>query len=88
MIKHKTYKLNMSDPVECAEGQLKIFIDQLEECRFTTTKPDLLEWEIRLYKFMLLDPVRRLDAYHKTRKVGGALLDKREVVNKLGWIVP
>lgn len=66
-----------------------MFRSELMAMRTTTTKRDELEWEIRLYDFMLLDPEARLQQYHDAREGDSTrfLIPKREVVQKLGWVV-
>lgn len=86
----KEYKIDYAKPEEAAVTTLNMFKDTLVACRGKSPKPEELEWEIRLYDFMLLDPVARLEAYMKTRvpKLGKAPLAKRKVVEMLGWEVP
>jgi hypothetical protein len=86
----KTYSLDYDDPNAAAKVTLQIFIDQLTELRSTTSKPAELEWEIRVYHFILEDPVKRLTAYQNARRRGDGLkpYSKRDAVAKLGWVIP
>jgi hypothetical protein len=53
-------------------------------------KPKELEWEIKLYKWILAQPDSRqkADEYLKARHRGsGGLYSKREAVRILGWVI-
>lgn len=91
----REYHIDYNDPVAAAKTTLQLHIDTLVSFRHTTAHPEELEWEIRLYEYMLEDPVARLKAYQDVRY--GTMdtpddwhppLDKREVVKILGWVVP
>jgi hypothetical protein len=72
----------------CAVG-----IRLLEGLRKTTRKPADLEWEIRLYKWILQqpDPEATAKQYFEMRENQTdpfMPLGKRETVKRLGWVVP
>lgn len=85
-----TIDMNGSD--ESARTMVQIFLDQLHAFRSTTNKPDELEWEIDVYKYILGDPAKRLAAYNNARHGDGPHLgirvSKRKAVEKLGWVIP
>jgi hypothetical protein len=62
------------------------FILQLKKYRQTTSNPEQLEWEIRLYEFMLKDPDSLLNQYMEKRYSSGTL-SKQETVKLLGWVI-
>lgn len=87
----REYTIDLNDPNEAARGQLQIFIDQLESMRATTPKPEELEWELKVYRYMLEDPAARLAAYMKARRTnpnGASMRSKRQAVKILGWEIP
>lgn len=63
-------------------------VAQLEGYRLTHKNPSELEWEIRVYNFILGSPDRndRAEQYLKSRHKAG-LKTKRQVVKDLGWNV-
>ena len=67
-----------------------MLIDQLESYRKITRNFDDLEWEIRLYRFMLENPEDLLLQFHEARYQDGTeiLKSKREVASILGWEIP
>lgn len=90
----------MTDPqteeftVDLSKGEAEIvrmLIRQLEKCRKSTPQPSELEWEIRLYEYILSqpDPDETARQYMNARdKLGtGRMLPKRDVVVALGWDV-
>jgi hypothetical protein len=90
----REYHIDYSDPVAAAKTVLQLHIDTLVSFRGTTTShPEELEWEIRLYEYMLEDPVVRLKQYQDVRYgeiepgVYTPPLSKKETVAKLGWVV-
>lgn len=75
-------------PEKASISAIEIMKESLMRCRHTTKKPDELEWELRVYEFMLLNPVNRLADYMKVRNRDGGyphLVPKRQVVQELGW---
>jgi hypothetical protein len=72
-------------------GSIRVSLEQLKSYRGKSPKPDELEWEIRLYEFILAqpDPDLAADLYFKRRNHGHGLppLRKRDVARKLGWEV-
>lgn len=52
-----------------------------------SANPEELEWEIKLYEWILGQPdaLEKASSYLRVRNAGGRLLSKREVVEKLGW---
>lgn len=88
MIERK-YSIDYNNPVKAAQTTIQAFIDSLTDLRAGCPNPEDLEWEIRLYQFILLDPIARLKAYQEQRFSKGYVpVKKREVVRKLGWKVP
>lgn len=83
----REYKLDLADPIGSAKTKIQMFRDQLIGYRGISPLPDELEWEIRLYDFMLEDPVTRLEQYNTARMVGHTLRSKRAVAKDLGWEV-
>ncbi len=74
-----------------ATGLIRVALEQLRAYRATTPNPVELEWEIRLYEFILAQPnaEEAAAAYQKTRhRGGGSPLPKREVAARLGWRIP
>lgn len=62
--------------------------EQLISYRKKTKHPEELEWEIRVYDFILTQPNPNIAAekYFKARTThGNFLLAKRMAVKKLGW---
>lgn len=58
----------------------------------SSPKPDELDWEIKLYEWILGQPdaEEKASAYLSARHVGkeeGFILEKRDVVKKLGWVI-
>lgn len=85
----KKYSVDLSDPEGAARNTIQMFRDQLVGYRKTTSHPEELEWEIRLYDYILEDPANRLSAYKEARMGRGFVpKNKREVVKALGWEVP
>lgn len=85
----KEYDIDFSNELDAAKTMLTMFRDQLVSFRKTTDDPAELEWEIRLYDFMLEEPIKRFSQYSGARqRTGGRLLPKRQVVKKLGWVIP
>lgn len=84
-MKNKFYDIDYTDKDGGSTSTLKMLIEQLEELRGTTKYPEELEWEIRLYQFMLKDPQKYLAEYEKTRRTAQGFRPKREVVKILGW---
>lgn len=86
----REYNIDYNDPVQAAITTINMHRDTLISLRKRTAKPEELEWEIRLYDYMLKEPVARLDAYYKARipKFGKPPIEKRKVVKKLGWVIP
>lgn len=86
----REYTIDFNNPEQAARTTLKMHIDTLDSFRHTTDHPAELEWEIRLYEFMLQDPVPRLKLYQEARwpELGKPPISKRAVVEKLGWVVP
>lgn len=84
----ETYKVNLSgSPEDSARSMLQAFKQSLLNARGVDKHREELEWEIRLYDFMLEDPVARLDEYKKHRFVNGVAVKKRDIVKMLGWNV-
>jgi hypothetical protein len=72
-------------------GMIEVALAQLESYRATTSKPDQLDWEIRLYQFILSqsDPESAARAYLTARASGkSGQKPKRLVVQELGWKIP
>ena len=85
---YQEHTIRLDDEEQGAKDTLNMLISQLEGYRETTPKPEELEWEIRLYKYMLKDPVARMRKYYEERsKVGMGPGSKRQVAKNLGWEV-
>lgn len=86
----REYSIDYNNPEAAARTTINIHRDTLIYFRGTTPHQEELEWEIRLYEFMLEDPVARLKAYQDTRydKNDMQRMSKRAVVARLGWNVP
>lgn len=93
----REYFIDFGDPDGAALTTLNMHRDTLISCRGTqeTTEAEAeLEWEIRLYEFMMKDPLTRLDQYQKARwpergEEGYPFPRlKREVAKVLGWEIP
>lgn len=88
---NKEYSIDYGKPDEAARTTIQIFLDQLMAYRGVSRDPDGLEWEIRVYEYMLQDPVKRLAEYQKARMPGDgprAPISKRKAVASLGWNIP
>lgn len=79
--------IDSSDPRQFAIDTIHVFIRQLERHLETTSNPIELEWEIKVYKYMLLDPEVRLKQYNYARfgENDTAYRPKREAIKILGW---
>lgn len=85
----REHTIDMKDIESASRTSLEMMKQSLVDCRMSTSKPEELEWEIRLYDFMLLDPVKRYAAYRSARAAWpGKIVPKREVAKQLGWDVP
>lgn len=87
----REYSIDYSNPEEAAKTTLRMFIDQLISYRGTSPKPDELEWEIRVYEFMLNDPspATRLRQYQEARAGKYCTTSgKRDAVSALGLVIP
>ena len=86
----REYFIDFTNPDEAARQTLQMHIDTLVSLRNSTGNPEELEWEIRLYEYILQDPAKRLKAYQDARygDDNSLPLEKRDVVKILGWIVP
>ena len=72
-------------------GMVHVGLEQLKSYRGKAPKPDELEWEIRLYEWILKqpNPEATADAYFKARHSDACLYrSKRETVRGLGWEIP
>ena len=85
----RDYTIDYADPVQAAKITLQLHWDTLVSMRGNCTDSNELEWEIRLYEFMLEDPLKRIDAYYgvRYRDRSKPPTEKREVVKELGWDV-
>lgn len=64
------------------------FKNQLISMRNTTSHREELEWEIRLYDYILEEPEIRFKQYQDARfDENDYPLDKRIVAKNLGWII-
>lgn len=68
---------------------IKFGIKQLKILRSSTPNRKELEWEIRLYKFILkqTDPEKAASDYFRVRNKVCPPRSKRETVRILGWVV-
>lgn len=72
-------------------GMVQVFLEQLKGYRGRSPNPEELEWEIRLYEWILEQPdaEAKADAYFKARHSDSCLYrSKRETVRALGWVIP
>lgn len=90
----REYTINFGNKEEAARTTLNMHRDTLISCRGRSPHPEELEWEIRLYEFMLEDPAKRLAEYQDVRHGKMMTPDdwhppkpKREVAKILGWDV-
>lgn len=70
---------------------IRMTLKQLESYRGSTANPAELEWEIRLYKYILNSPNKNdLAADYARERQCKSLsqppVNKRKVVKKLGWV--
>ncbi len=86
----KIINIDFNKPPDAARKIIQIHKDTLVSLRKQTDKSEELEWEIRVYDYMLEDPILRLDQYNAIRHAnrGSAPMGKREVIKKLGWVIP
>ena len=68
-----------------AREVVEVYKKQLIHFRGKTEKPEELEWEIRLYDFILEMPETRLRQYNEVRFGDGYPKSKRITVKILGW---
>jgi hypothetical protein len=75
---------------DIAYGTIVTGLQQLRHYRDnkTSSHPEELEWEIKLYEWILAQPDKKekADEYMNARYVDGKFVGKREAVKKLGWI--
>ncbi len=71
-------------------GLIHVARDQLISFRKTTDNPKELEWEVRVYDYMLAqpDPAKAWNDYGNVRHSGPGYISKRAAVKKLGWVIP
>lgn len=82
----REYDIDYSKPEEAARNTIQMHKDTLISLRERTTKRDELEWEIRVYDYMLEDPFRRLKEYNEARFDKNDMpIDKRVAIKALGW---
>lgn len=86
----RTLTVNLNDPDASAKQQVEFLRQGLIACRGKSEHPEELEWEIRLYDFILEDVPARLRQYLAARDLDdrGRKLPKRQVAKLLGWNVP
>lgn len=83
-----TYDFNLGGTQEeQAKDAIAMMRKSLVDLRSTTRFPKELEWEIRVYDYMLEDPVIRLEQYFKARWLAEGQLAKRDAIKNLGWDV-
>lgn len=87
----REYNIDFGKPDEVARETLRMHIDTLKSFRGTTPHPVEMEWEIRVYEYILEDPAKRLKEYQNARYGIGdgcrALIPKREAIKTLGWVI-
>lgn len=89
----REYSIDYNRPDEAAKTMLQMHIDTLKSFRGRANNEVEMEWEIRLYEFMMESPAERLADYNRVRyedseKLNAPPREKREVVAILGWVVP
>ena len=78
----ETFEFNLDDTA----SMVRMLIKQLESYRTITQHPEELEWEIRVYQYILKDPEKRLMEYGQARR--SQKVSKRMAIAKLGWDIP
>jgi hypothetical protein len=87
--KFRSYHIDYNNPDEAARATVQMHKDTLVSFRGTTPHPEELEWEIRLYDYILEDPLVRLKQYQDARFDKDCIpINKRKAVAKLGWTIP
>lgn len=85
----REYDLGRIGTSEFYKKVVEMHRDGLVSFRKTTALHEELEWEIRLYDFILEDPVTRYPQYQDARYSDDNVpIEKRDAVKKLGWVVP
>jgi hypothetical protein len=86
---NREYNLGTIGTDDFYKNTVQMHRDTLVSCRGKSEFPEELEWEIRLYDYILEDPSVRYPAYQKARydNDNRQMLSKRDVVKKLGWVV-
>lgn len=89
------FSMDLNDP-NLHSNNIRQALEQLMSMRNTTPNRAELEWEIRLYRYILADkdPEAAAKLYYETRHVQDPsapmrfrMLPKREVARRLGWKV-
>lgn len=87
------FTMNLNSPTLHSDN-IRQALEQLMSLRNTTPNRAELEWEIRLYRFILADkdPEAAAKLYYEARYIETKpgefrMLSKRAVVAKLGWRV-
>ncbi len=81
------FEVNLNSPT-FHQDVIRQAIEQLMSMRNTTSKRELLEWEIRVYRWILRQPDPEGTAmkyFAKRQEMGGIMSDKAEVIKALGW---
>jgi hypothetical protein len=86
----RSYSIDFSKPEDAARTTVNMHRDTLISLRSRTPDPEGLEWEIRIYDYILEDPLPRYEAYSRARipVFGKPPVNKRKVIEQLGWIIP
>lgn len=84
----RTPRFMIIESTNYARDAITAFRDQLASYRGLEHPPKDLEWEIRLYDYMLEDPEQRMREYNDVRfQPEYGIISKREVVKQLGWVI-
>ena len=85
-----SFTFNLNSPTFHADA-IRQALEQLMSLRNSTKKRAELEWEIRVYRWILHQPDPEATAlqYFEARDTGTMIpADKREAIARLGWSIP
>jgi hypothetical protein len=85
-MKEVTIEFDLTENKDPTRQIVEGLIKQLESYRGTTSNPDDLEWEIRVYKYILESPEERWEQYSQARN-WDKYISTRDAVKQLGWDV-
>lgn len=86
---YREYDLGVVGTLDFYRKTVEMHKDTLISLRKTTPKPEELEWEIRVYDYILVDPAVRYPQYQLARFDDNNMpRSKRTVIKELGWDIP